>query len=516
MKKLLYTAVLGVILATGCKKSDLNLYPYNQVATQQAFTSQQLVQFDINGMYQGLRASGSYFVGTWNIVPDVLADNLVLNQQGRQSLKTPYYNYTYSSNSTYGLFTGGYTIIRRANAILENIGTLPAGTFKNDATGQAMALRAMVYFDMSRVYSKTYLNASATDFTLPYVTTSAATNLPGSEPLQGFYAKVIADLVAAEALINTKSTNTNIFLNKEAVAGLLSRVYLYKGDYANCILEANKALGNATGPALSSILPSLANFNAIWIDDAAGDPGVLFKVKNTSLDNLNTPGVNYYQFLTRPATIPPAAPSTQNGYKSEYLPDFTFYGMFAANDVRKSSYFQTNYFNGTLYNNIIKYAGRNGPPELGIGVVNPNANKISPAGVVDGKVLRTAEVLLNRMEAEYRSGAIAAAVADLVLLKTNRYTGYDPTADNALAGVPLLTEILKQRRLELAFEGDRFFDLKRLNLPVQRDAVHGEKADGTGIPPTIATLAAGDFKFQLPYPQTEITVNPAIKQNPGY
>jgi len=358
---------------------------------------------------------------------------------------------------------------------------------------------------MARVYSKTYLNATASDYTLPYVTTTSATNVPGSEPLQGFYNKVIADLVAAEPLINPVATNTNIYLNREAVAGLLSRVYLYKGDYANCILEANKALGAAPN------LPSIANFNAIWLDDAAGDKAVLFKVKNTSLDNINSPGVNYYQYTTRPA-----GSTTQNGYKSEYLPDYTFYQMFAANDVRKSSYFQTNYFNGTLYNHIIKYAGRNGPPELGVGVPNPNANKISPAGVVDGKVLRTAEVLLNRMEAEYRTGAIAAAVSDLVLLKTNRYTGYDATADNLLTGTALLNEILKQRRLELAFEGDRFFDLKRLNLPVQRDAVHGENADGTGTPPAVATLAAGDPKFQLPYPQTEINFNPAIKQNPGY
>jgi hypothetical protein len=480
MKKILYSAALTVMLITGCSKSNLDLYPYNQVATEQAFTTQQLVSFDINGMYQGLRASGSYFVGgIWNILADVLADNLVLNQQGRTSLKTPYYQYTYSGNTTYGLFSGGYTIIRRANAILENINQLPASTFKNDAMGQALALRAMVYFDMSRVYSKTYLNASATDYTLPYVTTTAATNVPGSEPLKGFYDKVIADLVAAEPLINPIATNTNIYLNREAVAGLLSRVYLYKGDYANCILEANKALGTTPN------LPNITTFPSIWTD--ATSAGVLFKVKNTNLDNLNAQGVNYYQAVT-------------GGIKSEYTVDYTFYQLFDPTDVRKSTYISTSAYNGVNYNHIIKYAGRPG----------------TPAGVVDAKVLRTAEVLLNRMEAEYRTGAIPAAVADLILLKTNRYTGYVSTLDAALTGTPLLTEILKQRRLELAFEGDRFWDLKRLNLPVQRDATHGERADGSGTPPTIASLPAGDFKFQLPYPQSELNFNPSIKQNPGY
>lgn len=482
MKKILYTAALSAILIAGCSKSDLNLYPYNQVATSQAFNTQTDVTYDINGMYQGLKASGSYYVtGTWNILADVLADNLVLNQVGRQSLRTPYYEWSYNSASTYGLFVGGYTIIRRANAILENIGSFPAGSFKNDAMGQAYALRAMVYFDMCRVYSKTYLNATAADLTLPYVTTTSATNMPASEPLQGFYNKVIADLVLAESLINTAATNNNgnITLNKEAVAGLLSRVYLYKGDYTNCIAEANKALGAVPN------LPNIATFPSIWTD--ATSQGVLFKVKNTNIDNINGQGVNYYQAVT-------------GGIKSEYVVDYSFYQLFSNTDVRKSTYISTSAYTGVLYNHIVKYAGRPG----------------SPAGVVDGKALRTAEVLLNRMEAEYRSGAIPAALSDLVLLKTNRYTGYDATTDNLLTGTALLNEILKQRRLELAFEGDRFWDLKRLNLPVQRDAVHGERADGTGTPPPFATLAAGDFRFNLPYPQSETAFNPNIKQNTGY
>jgi len=334
---------------------------------------------------------------------------------------------------------------------------------------------------MARVYSKTYQNAQPSDYTMPYVTTTDPTILPASESVTGFYDKIIADLVAAEPLINPVATNKNIYLNREAVAGLLSRVYLYKGDYANCIAAANRSLGATPN------VGTLTTFPGIWTDATASDAAVLFKVKNTNIDNLNTQGVNYYQI-------------TAGEKKSEYLVDYTFYQLFAANDIRKTAYIETSNYLGKAYNHIVKYNGRSG----------------SPAGVVDGKALRTAEVLLNRMEAEYRSGAIAAAVADLVLLKTNRYTGYVSTVDLTLTGQPLLDEILKQRRLELAFEGDRFWDLKRLNLSVQRDAVHGERADGTGTPPAIATLAAGDPKFQLPYPQAETDFNKNLKQNPGY
>jgi hypothetical protein len=375
------------------------------------------------------------------------------------------------------LFSGGYSIIRRANAILENIDKFPDGAFKNNAKGEALALRAMVYFDMSRVYSKTYLNASDADSTMPYVVSTDPTITPAKEAVKDFYGKVIADLESAKTLIG--SGNGIYRLNKNAVSGLLSRVYLYKGDWTATIQAATDALGATPNVA------SRTDFPKIWTDDT--NQGVLFKVRNTKLDNVNSQGVNYYQIT--------------GGIKSEYVVEYNFKQLFVPTDIRTSTYITTSAFNGVTYNHVIKYAGRtNG----------------DPAGVVDAKVLRTAEVLLNRAEAYYRANNEAAAIADLVLLKSNRYSSYDPTADNALTGQALLNEILLQRRLELAFEGDRFWDLKRRNESVIRDGSKGERADGTGTPYVFTTLTAGDYRFQLPFPQTEVNFNTNLKQNPGY
>lgn len=476
MKKIKYFILASsLVMAASCSKDKLELFPYNQIETTQAFNTEADVTLAINGMYAGLRTSGSYFVnGIWNIVADALADNLIINQTGRLTLKT-YGEWRYTGENTFGLFSGGYTIIRRANAILENIDKFADGAFKNNAKGEALALRALVYFDMSRVYSKTYLNASATDETMPYVTTTDPTITPSKEPLQGFYGKVIADLELAKTLIGT--TNGIYRLNKNAVSGLLSRVYLYKGDWANCITASNDALGTTPN------VPSRTAFPGIWIDDAS-NAGVLFKVRNTKLDGLNSQGVNYYQ-------------TVGGERKSEYVVEYNFKQLFTAADIRTSTYISTSPFNGQQYNHVIKYNGRTG----------------DPAGVLDGKVIRTAEVLLNRAEAYYRNANPAAALADLVLLKSNRYSPY--TAD-VLSGQALLDEIYAQRRLELAFEGDRFWDLKRRNLPVVRDGTKGEIANGTGTPYVFTTLAAGDFKFQLPFPQTEVNFNTNLKQNPGY
>lgn len=469
----------GIAFAS-CKKSQLDLYPYNRVETTQAFNTTDDVTLAVRGMYYGIRASGSYYNGTWNILADVLADNLIISQAGRLTLKT-YGEWRYQGNNTSGFFSGGYTMIRRANAILENIDKFPDGAFKDNAKAEALAIRAMTYFDLSRMYSKTYLNATATDSTVPYVTTTDATIMPAKEPVKGFYDKVVNDLTTALPLIN--ASNGTGRLNKAAVAGLLSRVYLYKGDWTGCATAATTALG--TTPAVGTI----QTFNGIWKDST--EVGVLFKVLNTATDNVNTQGVNYYQ--------------TSGGeIKSEYVVEFNFRKLFASNDVRTTSYTRTSNYLSNSYNNVIKYAG-------GIGG--------RAAGVQDAKVLRSAEVLLNRAEAYARAGGAAneaLALADLKLLKTNRYVGYVPTTDNLLTGTNLLNEILLQRRLELAFEGDRFFDLKRRNLPIQRDATKGDKADGSGTPYVFTTMNAGDFKFNLPFPQAEVNYNKNLKQVPGY
>jgi starch-binding outer membrane protein, SusD/RagB family len=476
MKKYLIIGIILLLINASCKKTELDLFPYNQIETEQAFNNQNDATLALNGMYYGLRVSGSYYQGTWSIIGDLTSDNLIISTNGRLSQRV-FHNWQYNGDNTYGLFAGGYTIARRANAIIENIDKVKGApaTFINDAKAQALACRAMVYFDMARVYGKTPLTITPTDnLTVPYITSIDPTIKPAKEPVIDFYNKLISDLTTANGLIS--STYVSGRLNKAAVNGLLSRVYLYKGDWANCIAASTAALG------ASPVLPNIATFSGIWTD-AAGDAGVLFKIKNTVVDNINTLGVNYYQVVG-------------GGIKSEYVVDYTLRQLFTANDVRTASYIQTSPYLGLSQNHVVKYNGKTG----------------FPAGVLDAKVLRTAEVLLNRAEAYYKSGNEPQALADLNLLKTNRITGY---VNATLSGTALLDEILLQRRLELAFEGDRFWDLKRRNLPVLR-STFGDIADGTGATYVFPTLAAGDYRFSFPIPQSELNFNTNLTQVFGW
>ncbi len=130
--------------------------------------------------------------------------------------------------------------------------------------------------------------------------------------------------------------------------------------------------------------------------------------------------------------------------------------------------------------------------------------------MANGKIFRTAEMYLIRAEARAELGKLTGATGadgDINTLRANRIAGYVNVSYTSKQQA--IDDILLERFKELAYEGHRFFDLKRRSLPVTRLAVDAPSAQGT-------TLAANDFRFVLPIPLSEITANPILQQNPGY
>ena len=99
------------------------------------------------------------------------------------------------------------------------------------------------------------------------------------------------------------------------------------------------------------------------------------------------------------------------------------------------------------------------------------------------------------------------------LLRSKRYSDYTPGTET---GQALLDAILLERRLEFAFEMDRFYTLKRLGLDMVRSTTDGQFDDGSGVPANVTFIAAGDYRWQMPIPKYYRDLNPNYQQNPGY
>lgn len=112
-------------------------------------------------------------------------------------------------------------------------------------------------------------------------------------------------------------------------------------------------------------------------------------------------------------------------------------------------------------------------------------------------LIRVSEMYLNRAEASARAGNEVQARTDLNVIRNRAgLASIMPT------GAALIDAILKERRLELAFEGHRFFDLTRLGKNIPKE--------------TIAEIPFTDYRILAPLPLTEIDVNKQLVQNPRY
>ena len=302
--------------------------------------------------------------------------------------------------------------------------------------------------------------------------TGDPTAQPSRETVDSNYAEIINDLETASQLI--ADSNTEGRLDRNRVFGLLSRVLSVNGDYELAINTADE---------VSTSLATAAELLDVYEDTSNAGIVVELSVNTTSESNFNNVGVLYSQ-------------SNASSTISEYAVEFEFFNSISADDLRRNVIQFVGNNQGNDYNAVRKFLGETGQ-------VN---------GRVDIKVMRAAEVLLNKAEAQYELGLETEALATLDELRAQRFTGFTSPGES---GQALEDAIQFERRVELCFEGHRFFDLKRRGESVERSD-NGDIIDGSGTPAEVQTLAAGDFRFQFPIPVAEINANPNMVQNPGY
>ncbi len=479
-------SMVGLLLIAGCD-DKLNLDPHQSISANQAFTTLEDFSYAINGMYAGAR-SGNLYGGHLMIYPDIMADNLTRSLEGRLT-HTSLYNWTVSSDYYLmeDVFDQAYTVIYRANKILEAAEDYSPVDDVEQAeldhyVGQAMAMRALMHLEMVKMFGKAYSQSTASDLGIPYVTSSEA-SYPGRDGLLDVYDLIVSDLNDAYGLIDPKATSKDQF-SQPAIAALQAKVAMEMGEYTTVISKGKEALAYVP-------VADRENFFGVWKDE--NKDGVLFYISVEKKDAV-TLGVNYSQ-------------SSNDGIRSEYLCSYELFKLFDSADIRLTSYITTSEYHGKTYNHIEKYRGR-----------SSSVDAIPTPDLVDLKVIRAADIALLVAEANM-IGPSQDPLEAAKYMNAVRYNRYDTTKISfpPLNNLDLLDEIYLQRRLELAFEGDRLFVLKRLKLDIERTA-DGHLADGTGIGADNLILEASSYKMQLPIPQSEMDVNPNIRdqQNPGY
>ncbi|WP_339701705.1 RagB/SusD family nutrient uptake outer membrane protein [uncultured Marixanthomonas sp.] len=476
MKNIFYKITILALIAgfsTSCD-SELDQTPFDEFSTGQAYVTADDFENGIRGVYLDI-ALGIYSgsdAGSMLTTPDILSDNVTLAQAGRNTQFTAHnWNYSPANDILAGLYFFSYELIYRANTLLAFAEDFE-GESKPNIIAEAKSLRALANFNLVNFFGKIPTQSSDANSALgiAYVTEADPLIEPARISVGEVYNNIATDL--AEAAVNINEDNGAGRLGKDAVNLLLSRVYLYMGEWQNAINAANK---------VTEAIASREDVVGVWTDE--NQSGLVFYIPNNVGEINASIGVVWSQGPP-PQLIP------------EYATSFELYNLFAEDDIRRDAYtfFGTD-ASGNDYNAIKKLYGRD--------------NLFN--GRVDYKIFRAAEAQLNIAEAQYNLGNESGARAALDAVRSKRYL----TPPSGETGTALRDAIRLERRLEFAFEYQRFFDLKRWGLPVTRLST-GEYADGTGTPSEQLTLQANSFKFQLPISQSSRDQNPNLQQNPGY
>lgn len=478
MKLLKYTALACVLFTSSCGSSFLEVEPIGQLGKDQLFT-------DLSGLRSALVGSyglaGKFFQSEYGIYGDLRADDVVRFNGGTQNYMLTDYNYTYNEDdqigSTLSIWFSGYESVNNINNILNSADNIkkavPSQAADIDAiVGQARILRGLTFLALANVYSQHYTytaDASHLGIPIPLVTPLPNERVPRAS-MKDTYTQIIADFEAGAQLLGNNAGKSKIYASKEAAEALLSRVYLYMERYDQVIEHSSKLIDSKKFTLSSATNYSemfMANDQLTW--QVAPEVIWQFTLNVKSLGSLSDFYSNRTSFLAGPTDA--------------------FMGLFDTDDVRKTMF---------LYN-----------PTSERYMSLKNARKpdvIDLNWPINSKVIRLAEVYLNRAEAYFQQQKYNLAEADLKVI-IGRAKGIAPAAVTLTYGSPaeLLTLIKNERRKELAFEGQRIYDIMRYKSNLNR---------GTGCTSSVCSLTYPNDLFILPIPRAELDVNKSILPNP--
>lgn len=342
-----------------------------------------------------------------------------------------------------------YTNIYYANAIIDKKDEITEGSQEdiNQLVGEAYLMRAYMHFILVNLYGQPYTAAGALDTkAIPLKLNIDLEEMPSRNTVKEIYTSILSDIETARKLINKKEWEVQYSyrFSTLSVDAMASRVYLYMGEWSKSYEASERVLGEKF---------TLVNLN----NEEANLPN-----EYTSVEMITA-----YEIFS----------------SSDYAGLVLLYPSFLqeyekGKDLRPNKYYKTD--------------------------KNGNYTSIKSGESKFKCTFRTGELYLNSAEASAHLNKLPEARSRLLKLMENRYTpeGYEQKKNeiNTMNQEKLIAEILKERARELAFEGHRWFDLRRTTRPEIKKEIEN----------VTYTLVQDDSRYTLRIPQEAIDANPGL------
>jgi starch-binding outer membrane protein, SusD/RagB family len=432
------------------------------------------------GMYSSLKLNGIYGSGTGSLfyLQETVSDNTNIGTT-RQIVNVPEFeiddfNISIANNVIQRAWESHYITIGRANVIL---GRLPTATFdqalKDRLEGEALFMRAMMYFNLVRLFGDVQLvTTEITDF--------AALNNTPRTPQAEIYNQIISDLKVAETKLPAViPANEAGRASRWAAKSLLGKVYLTNKNYTDAAAKLLEVI-TSSGRSLMTNYAQVFSFQTTF----AANTEVIFAVqyKSGQIGQGGNLWSAWAPFNAGAVLLGPIG-GAGGGFNR---PTADMAAAYEPNDVRRNASLATSYQNGAIPVNesfVVKFRQQ--------GALGGDED-------TDFPILRYADVLLMYAEALNELNQTAQALPFLNQVRTRAGL----PAKNSLTQAEFRLDMEQERRVELAFENHRWPDLVRTDryLTVMT---------GKGLP-------TKDFHKLYPVPQRETDLNKGLGQNPGY
>lgn len=466
---LLFIAV-SLVTLDSCKKEDLFQEPDNAISDVAAYSNASRIDKSATGMYDQLQ-NANFFGG--RILVYVDQRGLDANQSSFFGEMGKYTTLTANDGTVAGAYQGAYRTIYQANlfyqSFLPNIALVT--TAKADQyIGESKYIRALCYFYLVNLWAQPYgFTADNSHLGVPLVLTAAldpfdaSNNLPRATVKQ-VYDQMEADLLEAEAKLPAfyPDAFTQVArATKGSARALLARLYLFKADYAKANTYADLVI-NSGKYALQ------ADIRNVFVAPYTTTESIA-SVAMSGGDNPNTNNSLGQHYGINPGR---GDINVTNDYVAL---------MNTATDKRYISL--TKIYSGQTWST--KYPGL--------------TTDFVP-------IIRYAEVLLIKAEALARTNAVGTPgfVAAQALVQQVRDRSNGGSLGVFATAQELIDAIIKEKRIELAFEGMNYLDMQRAKLPLPP---HGF---------VTSTIPWGDNLRVLPIPTYDMQKNPNLVPNPGY
>lgn len=479
MKK--YIAIITLLLCTtmiACRKFVVVPPPSTEITSATVFNNNTSAAAAVNAIYISLvqrLAAGDNSIG---YLQGLAGDEL--QNYSSDATKTSFFANGLSSQEGY-YWADFFKNINSANAVIEGLdkstGTSPA--VRSQLTGEAKFIRALMHFYLVNLYG---------DIPLVLTTDYATNNSLPRSTVPNVYAQIIQDLKDAQSLLPVNYTDPvgnpvseRVRPNKMVATALLSRVYLYNNRFADAETEADKIISDSR----FSIEPS---FDDVFLKTSRE---AIWQLQSV-LDHVSTlDGYNYV--LTSPPGTGQVVVTLSNQLISSFEPGDKRFSHWVGiyNDGATDYYFADKYKDG-----------------------NYNPGQPISSFMEYTTVFRLPEIYLIRAEARIQQNKISDGIADLNILRDRARSTASVAIPDPLPALSLslqrdaaLKAVIHERQVELFTEwGHRWFDLKRTgNLD--------------GVMETVCPLKNSTwqpYKALMPIPFRDISLNPNLKQNPGY